>query len=162
MSDRLTEIEQRVNAATEGPWKEWCESCDGDGWYAGHDDDECRELGDCVCTGVQIECEACEGTGRQGRILSTADVTFIAHAREDVPFLLARVRELETMRDALREWKCPMCHGRRIETCGCDKQVCYDWCKSGQPCEKCGGDGLHPTASAALAASPLRDPRSHA
>lgn len=39
-----------------------CRSCNGDGWYVGHED-ECHETGDCHCSGVQIPCEMCGGTG---------------------------------------------------------------------------------------------------
>lgn len=39
-----------------------CPSCDGDGWYLDHAD-ECYENGDCSCSGVQRQCEACAGTG---------------------------------------------------------------------------------------------------
>lgn len=41
-----------------------CEKCGGHGWVYDHSD-ECYEAGDCVgCGGVQVECKACEGTGR--------------------------------------------------------------------------------------------------
>jgi hypothetical protein len=33
-----------------------CPACGGDGWYVGHED-ECYDTGDCVCSGVQVECE---------------------------------------------------------------------------------------------------------
>lgn len=36
-----------------------CPGCGDDGWYVGHEDD-CHETGDCVCSGVQIEC-GCSG-----------------------------------------------------------------------------------------------------
>lgn len=40
-----------------------CTSCHGDGWYVGHEE-ECYTTGDCVCDGVQIQCETCGGLGR--------------------------------------------------------------------------------------------------
>jgi len=45
-----------------GPTKIKCQMCGGDGWYVGHDD-ECYETGDCNCSGVQVRCETCGGTG---------------------------------------------------------------------------------------------------
>ena len=39
-----------------------CRTCDGNGWYVGHEDECCR-TGDCACSGVQIQCEVCFGTG---------------------------------------------------------------------------------------------------
>ena len=39
-----------------------CPSCGGDGWYVGHED-ECWETGDCNCSGVQLQCEQCQGSG---------------------------------------------------------------------------------------------------
>jgi hypothetical protein len=40
-----------------------CSACGGDGWYVGHED-KCYETGDCGCSGVQLQCEKCGGTGR--------------------------------------------------------------------------------------------------
>jgi predicted DNA-binding protein (UPF0251 family) len=82
-AERLAEIEKRCAAATEGPWSAYDEDPEygrlyyyGDfGWYvkgpAGS-----PELDD----------------NEQGQ----ADAAFIAHAREDVPFLLEQIRRLTT------------------------------------------------------------------
>jgi hypothetical protein len=67
MSERLTEIEDRAAAATKGPWV-----ADG---------------GTFSRSPYQLPV-AVPGNG-------VADSAFIAHAREDVPWLVARIRELE-------------------------------------------------------------------
>jgi hypothetical protein len=55
---RRKEIEQRVNAATEGPWN-------------------CYPKGHCFAAAKRLTSEDCE---------------FIAHARDDVPYLLEELR----------------------------------------------------------------------
>lgn len=69
---RLAEIQARVQAATEGPWTadSW-EIHSPTGWIA----------------------ESCDIDNYPK---SAADGAFIANARQDIPFLLARVAELET------------------------------------------------------------------
>lgn len=76
----LDEIERRVNAATEGPWgsHEGCvHRLDGETFYGGKA--ICRTPGDDDYFGPQ----------------DVRDGQFIAHARTDVPALIARIRELE-------------------------------------------------------------------
>lgn len=46
----------------EQPPPDVCPTCGGDGWYVGHED-ECYDTGDCVCSGVQVQCE-CAGATR--------------------------------------------------------------------------------------------------
>ena len=68
---RLAEIQARANAATEGPWRA---NDNGKGTvYDG------RNIGVCSMWAVR----------------RPADAVFIAHAREDIPWLLVRVQELE-------------------------------------------------------------------
>jgi len=72
----LDEIERRANATSEGWWLERRPS----------------DLGQAAVRGRGME------DGRAPMIadwLAEADATFIAHARTDVPALIARVRELE-------------------------------------------------------------------
>jgi hypothetical protein len=71
---RLREIEERCQAATEGPWSvnkgesyEGCPFCHVDGW---------------------------EDHGEEWMNLDLADAMFVANARQDVPDLLAEVRRL--------------------------------------------------------------------
>jgi hypothetical protein len=75
----LDAIEQRANAATEGPWAS----------EAHHH----RISGKPVLFEVHPVAEL-EGNG-DGGVTTAADAEFIAHARTDVPALVARVRELE-------------------------------------------------------------------
>ena len=65
--DRLKEIEARADAATDGPWM----SVDS---YIGVEEAEDQAVGE---------------TGRD------ADATFIAHARTDIPDLIAEVKRLQ-------------------------------------------------------------------
>lgn len=65
--------------------------------------------------------------------------------------LLAQTARANRYEAALRMWKCWLCHGRGTDTCNCDKQRCYDWCRSGNPCEKCDGTGIDAIAREALA-----------
>lgn len=71
--EELQEIRERCEAATEGPWTRL----------------DARQC----CTGFCIE-PVLHGSDPDDS-LSVADATFIAHARTDIPALLARVRELE-------------------------------------------------------------------
>lgn len=79
MSDsRLEQIQDRVAKATKGPWHTECPQVNWrirneTGWYI-------------------LETEPRRGANVRTR----DDAEFIAHAREDVPYLLLRVRELET------------------------------------------------------------------
>lgn len=36
-----------------------CENCAGEGWYADHTDECYGHGGDCICSGVQVECDVC-------------------------------------------------------------------------------------------------------
>lgn len=42
-----------------------CPSCGGDGWYLGHEA-QCYLDGDCNCSGVQVVCDECRGSGYVG------------------------------------------------------------------------------------------------
>jgi hypothetical protein len=94
-TDRTQEIEARVNAATEGPWATDGES-DLDEWYAEF---------------FQVRWPNPDGlNGSEAAVLTFTkqDAEFIAHAREDVPWLLAeraglleRVRSLEAANERL-------------------------------------------------------------
>jgi hypothetical protein len=101
-AERLDAIQARADAATEGPW-EW----EGD-YPSGHcpHDTEWTDHGpDLVIVaklpadkyGVEPVADVITSSGYDASSLTIrdADAEFIAHAREDVPFLLARVRELE-------------------------------------------------------------------
>lgn len=66
-----------------------CEDCYGDGWYAGHED-RCYEGSGCSCSGVQIECRQCGGTGfgrvRLDRVwFRVLDASLVACCGQDDP-----------------------------------------------------------------------------
>ena len=83
----LTAIEARCNAATPGPWD--YDICDG---ITQHWSREKPWLDVVVMEGFD------SSSGCNHRIeLSREDGDFIAHAREDVPALIERVRELEAL-----------------------------------------------------------------
>lgn len=101
---RLTQIEKRLGKATPGPWKVGfhdhlaagcrCLSCheEATGYYVDHESTlDCEEN----------VAETPNDFGRprtscgEGPFLSWEDADFAAHAREDAPWLIARIRELE-------------------------------------------------------------------
>ena len=69
----LEEIKRRCDAASAGPWKAWIEGRD-------------HTSGSSM---VQTGAEDIEMSGA-----TDADYDFIAHARQDVPMLLAEIRRL--------------------------------------------------------------------
>ena len=82
---RLAEIEARAKAATEGPWHCW------NGWPV--EPQACERIGPKIAGGVK---------GNPDIFGQKEDFEFIAHARQDIPDLLAdrqklieRIRELE-------------------------------------------------------------------
>ena len=102
--ERLAEIEARANAATPGPWTPL-----DDGFYG------------YVCVGVrdaepgkwsQIKGKAfdaviCGGEPNEGRMAEDdPDTRFIAHARGDVPDLIAEVRRLRAELDGMNLEAC--------------------------------------------------------
>lgn len=85
-AEQLAEIEARANRATPGPWQR--DGCNGGEFYCvlaknpGH-------LSDLLCT-------------MRGRSSEVADSDFIAHARTDIPLLIAALRERESEIESLR------------------------------------------------------------
>lgn len=80
--DRLDEIHARCEAATPGPWKYIDNGFDG----------MIKSEEETICGG-----EPCEG-----RIEDGPDAQFIAHARDDIPYLLDRAEKAEADRDTYR------------------------------------------------------------
>ena len=101
MTDPLTAadldtIEQRANAATEGPWE-----YDGGGEITQH-----FSLPEpwAMVVSTDVACMAyCYGGSAAG-VERDEDAEFIAHARDDVPALLAEVRRLRAMEQRVREY----------------------------------------------------------
>jgi hypothetical protein len=69
----LEEIRKRAEAATPGPWRE-----------------------------VNLYIESGDANERLAEVCESVDATFIAHAREDVPKLLAEVKRLKQENNTLR------------------------------------------------------------
>lgn len=80
---RLEEIKARVEAATDGPW-EWI----------GKDLETKDYKGPSI---LEFECETSFGlSGASPNLLAKeSDKEFIVHAREDIPYLLDRIKDLE-------------------------------------------------------------------
>ena len=99
-TDRLNEIEARANAATEGPW---------------------------IVAIYKNECKV-ETKRERWHVASYAspeDAAFIAHARTDVPALVAALRAVldlhrESRNDVDHTPPCEHCHGEPgVHECGC-------------------------------------------
>jgi hypothetical protein len=83
-SERLAEIEARANAATNGPW------------YADVTRYHRRPASEQEVVVATDTMSIVRLSGSKGfHEEAMPDAEFIAHARQDVPWLLARVRELE-------------------------------------------------------------------
>jgi hypothetical protein len=93
----LDAVQARTDAATEGPWAwEMVGEKDND-WAIGHviDEDD-QPISGQLETGQGVVVDAvCEN----GIDSSPADAAFIAHARTDVPALVAELRVARTFRD---------------------------------------------------------------
>ena len=115
----LDAIEQRANAASEGPWEH-----EGVGEIIQHF--SLPEPATIVST--DVACMAyCYGGSAAG-VERDEDAEFIAHARDDVPALLAEVRRLRATEQRVRElheWYCAGCEGTDPE-CGPMCGHCYD------------------------------------
>lgn len=92
--ERLAEIEERANAATPGLWEAMCNSTDDDYEISVRVYPEPRDRWAWI--------EICETDDDWGEDEDSpvakepgANMRFIAHARSDIPWLIARVRELE-------------------------------------------------------------------
>jgi len=91
----LGQIEQRCGAASKPPWQSFIEGrdhCGGDNFIrvGGMDDSEPDMYIDRSVPGEGLVCA------------SDADLDFIAHARQDLPLLLAEVRRLRAAQFSTR------------------------------------------------------------
>jgi len=87
----LNEIEARANAATPGPWYVYENDPPLEYWVVSADPN--------APCGREVFDDG-SAAGEYGASCSIADRDFLVAARTDVPALIARVRELETERDA--------------------------------------------------------------
>lgn len=96
---RIAEIEARANAANKPPWLTKKTPKDDDGWAT------CQVIA-MVAPGQGIFHQADGGT------FVAANQTFMAHARQDVPDLIAALRELQAENERLTAdkrctcWRC--------------------------------------------------------
>lgn len=112
MTERLREIEQRCENATPGPWESVATRCrESDGCIMSDDRlcSRCRPVGvwgnpsDIGDSGIRKSSGVCF----PGSHMSVAsdqfktDAYFIAHAREDIPYLLGVIKEQQFKIDAL-------------------------------------------------------------
>lgn len=86
MEERLKEIRQREQKATPGPWVSIEET-----WNEG-------AVGGCPKMVTPWREDAFEGDDE-----AAANMDFIYHARQDIPFLLDRIEQLETQVEDLRD-----------------------------------------------------------
>lgn len=86
---RLAGIRARTEKATAGPWEVFHRL---PGLTAADDETE---------NGVGLDIEGPTHAWKHGQFARSADAQFIAHAREDIPYLLALVAELDADRERL-------------------------------------------------------------
>jgi len=119
----LAEIQARADAATPGPWYQ------GRDKISGESDGEAWTREDCT------DPESCDLFPTAAR---EEDAHFIAHARTDVPALVAEVAalraEIQRLRTAPADTACPGCGGSGY-------QSSFDG-NSGGTCGHCGGSGI--------------------
>lgn len=89
MSDRITEIRARLDAATPGLWEDYDP---GDGTHRLYAPDDVKLLGPLG----------------QGHVLRAGDADLIAHAPEDLAFLLDEVERLRSRIEAVRSLHQPV------------------------------------------------------
>jgi hypothetical protein len=95
-STRLDEIRAREQAATPGHWGT---EYDGEGTYYVH-----ARLRTTPQEGMASDGVVATLPGEHADGQTYANARFTAHAREDVPFLLDRVAELEAQVKRVRDW----------------------------------------------------------
>lgn len=99
---RLDEIETRTNAATEGPW-EWEGEAKSEWEMGANSLIPSRRPDDPVLYGYGYDASGIE-------VKNPADAEFIAHARQDVPALVAALRAvLELHKPDYTYPECPKC-----------------------------------------------------
>lgn len=135
----MTEIRAREQKATKGPWQS---NNPADYIYArnpyGHGDmlvAQPRGWGHLTGTG------ACHLDEHKAMAIQKANADFIAHAREDVPYLLsqlsAQAQEIARLREALTKAKphCGLCRGKGWRTVTYDDYGMSD--PKQEPCGNC-------------------------
>ncbi|AYN55823.1 hypothetical protein PP635_gp44 [Arthrobacter phage Auxilium] len=148
VSDRLDVIQDRVDAATEGPWMWGPETSE---WGDCGPNLETVKRGPVYSDGSQGAEEQIIGSwghDANGISVATNDAEFIAHAREDVPFLLDLTRKQQAAMDAVRalhrpinvydECECPDgTHPEEYDYIDCEDYVGCENSFSHYACEVC-------------------------
>lgn len=112
MSDRLEEIKARAEKATPGPWSADDEHGDIPGAERAWCVSKITESGDYSHDIAYLSTDCADPIGTQ----ETADAEFIAHAREDIPWLVAEVERLREYEGQIQPRGCP-----RAVACGADR-----------------------------------------
>ena len=123
---RLDEIKARAEAATEGPWVE-CSEYPADGLVSAPLAERYRR---------EDEGQGWSSVYDQWQIIRTdsgyyppndADMAFIAHSREDIPWLIERVEQLEEVVQGVAEMDpCGMTEAGECGYCGQERDDWYD------------------------------------
>lgn len=149
MADRLEEIEARAKAATRGPWRtDWNAKALPDGTEP------------CIVSETPAPDEPADdptskvvvgtgGCGVDGLLLREADGDFIAHARADVPWLVAQVRERDAEIARLRAEV-----ARLKSECFCPD--CGDQTIGGEVCRDCDLDRLRASRAEPVEVAPVQ------
>jgi hypothetical protein len=102
--DRIEEIRERERNATPGPWEPDLDVSDPD-----VPEIEANILNDGLTvffiSGTDLRCHEQEDWKRARESRAYKDAEFIAHAREDIPYLLERIDELKREVERLRGLK---------------------------------------------------------
>ena len=88
--EQLAEIERRAEAASPGPWQAFVEGRDHTSG------DTIIRMGAFDGSHPDMYISTCDDSGNPNRV-SDADWDFVAHARQDVPRLVAEVRRLQAV-----------------------------------------------------------------
>ena len=99
--EQIEAIKARAEKATPGPWTAW----DHAGWYQPYVSVVDTDKKDIIAPGVPGDETAIGRTwGTRGKYeIETDNAEFIAHARDDIPYLLSHITAIEADRDRMRE-----------------------------------------------------------
>lgn len=110
MKDRLKEIRERLEKATPGPWLKgsWRGQCKKSHYHGGESCKYDYTLdASAACVSTATENQELIGYDDYGPVLGDNDAEFIAHAREDIPFLLSEIERVTAERDEARKFYGP-------------------------------------------------------
>jgi predicted metal-dependent phosphoesterase TrpH len=107
-TERLEEIRKRAEAATKGPWESKCRSVGNEGNDPAWPEKDFLQFHVRWTDGSEVEVVGPkEVTWGRGDFYGR-DADFIAHAREDIPWLLSELERMDALyRSAMKI--CPIC-----------------------------------------------------